>query len=582
MIRTKVICTLGPAVDDPSVLKQLVESGMAVARMNFSHGSHTEHLKRLTTFRKVCKEVGRDVAVLLDTKGPEIRLGAFPDGGCELLDGQVFTLTTEEIEGSETRASISYKGLCEDVAPGNIILLDDGLISLEVREVTGAEIHCTVRNGGKISSKKGVNVPNVKLRLPSLTEQDKQDILFAIEHEYDFIAVSFVRKKEDISTIQRFLREHNGHGIKLIAKIENQEGVDNLEDIIRISDGIMVARGDLGVEIPVEQIPIVQKRMIRQGYRARKPVITATQMLDSMMRNPRPTRAEVTDVANAIYDGTSAIMLSGETAAGKYPVEALQTMQRIAKETEGSIDYWKRFRNYDMIESNAITNAISHATCTTAMDLDAKAIIAVTTGGRTARNISAFRPKAPIIAATTSHRVARQMGLCWGVLPMVVSTVSSTDELFAIATASAERSGLVETGDLVVITAGVPVSTTGTTNMLKVQIIGNILCRGQGLNDKQASGGICVVSHNKNNKDSFEPGNVLVVDAITDETLPLMRMSSAVILDGVDRDGSVQTLATALEIPFLVRAIGAAQMLKTGMIVEVDAKRGIVQVPADM
>ena len=577
MIRTKVICTLGPAVDDPDVLIKLIEGGMDVVRMNFSHGTHEEHLSRLNVLRELCKQAGTEIPVLLDTKGPEIRLGEFPAGECLLTEGQSYILTSEDAPCDDKKASVSYAGLADDVSSGDMILIDDGLISLEVKSIDGKDIYCTVLNDGKVSSKKGVNVPNVKLGLPSLTEQDKLDILFAIEHDYDFIAVSFVRKKEDISAIQRFLNENGGHGIKLIAKVENQEGVDNIEDIIRISDGIMVARGDLGVEIPVENVPIVQKEMIKMCYRSRKPVITATQMLDSMIRNPRPTRAEVTDVANAIYDGTSTIMLSGETAAGKYPVEAFMTMRSIAQATENSIDYWKRFRNYEMPSSSSITNAISHATCMTAMDINAAAIVAVTTGGRTARNISAFRPDTPIIAAATNKRVFRQLRMSWGVYPYLADTVSSTDELFALSVKAAADSGMVETGDLVVVTAGVPVSTSGTTNMLKVQMIGDILCRGRGLNEKSATGSVCIISRKRNDKGSFERGGILVVDELTDSILPLIRLSSGVILDGMDKEKKGETLALALEIPFLVDADGATQLLKTGTMVEVDAKRGIVK-----
>lgn len=573
MLKTKIICTLGPAVDDKAVLRKLIACGIDVARMNFSHGTHAEQLARLRVFRGLCEEAGVRIPLLLDTKGPEIRLGKFP-APVELSEGQQYTLTTRECEGSAERAFVNYKELPEDVHSGSRILLDDGLIELEVQDSTAEEIHCKVLNGGQLSSRKSVNVPGIRLRLPALTDQDKSDILFAVKNGYDFIAVSFVRKREDILEISRFLSEHDGRHIQLIAKIESQEGVENLDEIIKVSDGVMVARGDLGVEIPMEDIPLVQKDMIRRCGRAGKPVITATQMLDSMIRNPRPTRAEATDVANAVLDGTSAIMLSGETASGKYPVEALQTMQRIAQATENSIRYWKRFVKQDRPDTTTVTKAISHATCTTAMDLNAAAIVAVTTSGGTARRVSAFRPACPIVAATTNEQVFRQLKLTWGVLPLLVDVVEDTDALFSVAVEAALRAGVAQSGDILVITAGIPLNMSGTTNMLKVQMVGNILCRGNGLGRETATGQVCIWAGAET---AFTRGCVLVVREITDEMLPLIRQAGAVVLEGEDQEGQAATLQKTLEIPILTGVTGATQLLTGGTLVHVDAKGGIVE-----
>lgn len=574
MIKTKIICTLGPAVDNEAIMRKLITSGVDVARMNFSHGSHEEHLGRLEQFRRLCKEESQHIPLLLDTKGPEIRLGEF-ENAVELIEGQEYMLTSEAVTCDNTRASISYKGLPDDVSDGDRILIDDGLIELRVLSVKGSEINCRVLNGGRVSSKKSVNVPGVSLHMPTLTDNDKADILFGIKNKYDYIAVSFVRKQEDVSEITRFLAENDGIDIRIIAKIESQEGIDNLDDIIKVSDGIMVARGDLGVEIPMEKLPVLQKKMIERCYRASKPVITATQMLDSMIRNPRPTRAEVTDVANAILDGTSAIMLSGETASGKYPVEALQTMKRIAQATEDSINYWERFANDPVRDNGNITKAISHATCTTAMDLNAAAIVAVTTSGSTARRISGFRPSCPIVAATTDKRIFYQLKMSWGIYPILVDVVSSTDELYTVSVEAAKSSGLVHDGDIIVITAGVPLGTSGTTNMLRVQMVGNILCHGKGLGTGRATGTVAL--WNSKYKSTFARGCILVIDEITDETLPMIRQASAVVLSGEDKDGRALTLEKTLEIPFLTNVAGAMNLLTNGTFVCVDAPKGTVE-----
>lgn len=467
--KTKIVCTLGPATEDDAILKQLMQEGMNVARFNFSHGDHEQHERNLMRVRRMREELGFPVAALLDTKGPEIRLRNFVEGKVQLEKGQTFILTTEEIEGDARRASISYKNLAKDVSKGSRILIDDGLIELVVQEVSGTEIICEVLNGGFISNHKGVNVPNAELSMPYISERDREDIIFGIEKGFDFIAASFVRTAEDVLEIRKILEDHHCDCINIIAKIENMQGVDNIDSIIEVSDGIMVARGDMGVEIPLEDVPVIQKLIIKKVYNAGKQVITATQMLDSMMKNPRPTRAEATDVANAIYDGTSAIMLSGETAAGMYPVEALKTMVKIACRTEEAIDYKARFKKRETLENPDITNAISHATCTTALDLNAAAIITVTKSGVTARMISKYRPDCPIIGGSTFGYVCRQLNLSWGVIPILIREERNTDELFLHAIEVAKKEGHLIAGDLVVITAGVPLGIPGGTNLLKVQ-----------------------------------------------------------------------------------------------------------------
>ena len=472
MRKTKIVCTLGPATNDPAVVEELIKSGMNVARFNFSHASHEEHKKRFDEFVAVRDRLGFPVATMLDTKGPEVRVRKFREGSVELKQGQTFFLTSDDVEGTAERCSITYAGLPNDVKKGTVILIDDGLIELSVESVHGNDIVCRVLNGGKVSDNKGINVPNVRLSIPFLSERDKSDIKFGVETGFDFIAASFVRSARDILDIREFLASLGNTDIKIIAKIENMEGVRNADDILSVSDGLMVARGDLGVEVPLEEIPVIQKDLIKKVYIAGKQVITATQMLDSMIKNPRPTRAEATDVANAIYDGTSAIMLSGETANGLYPVESVRTMARIAERTESDINYIHRFSQRNQDRGSDITNAISHATCTTAHDLGAKAIVTVTKSGRTAREISKFRPLSPIVAFSMSPKVCRQMNLSWGVYPLILGEKASTDELFADAVERAKEAGYVNDGDIVVITAGVPLGVSGTTNLLKVVIAG--------------------------------------------------------------------------------------------------------------
>ena len=471
MRRTKIICTLGPAVDDAEMIRTLIRTGMDAARFNFSHGSHPEHLERLNMLKSVRDAMGRPVATILDTKGPEIRIKSFETKSITLEPGDTFTLTTRDVVGNQGWVSVTYPKLHEELTPGQEILIDDGLVAIRVDRIEGTEIVCTVENGGALSANKSINIPGVHIQLPALTEKDVDDIRFGVENDFDFIAASFVRRAADVEAVRAVLHECGGDDVKIIAKIENQEGVDNLDEILQAADGIMVARGDLGVEIPAARVPILQKQMIRKGLQQGKPVITATQMLDSMIRNPRPTRAEVSDVANAVFDGTSCVMLSGETASGKHPVEALQTMVNIVEAAEGGIDYWKRFRNTVFDHTANISDAISHTSCLTAMDLGATAILTATQSGYTARMISRFRPGCAVAALTTEERVRRQLAISWGVVPFLSGNVDSTDRLFSLCVDTAKKEGLVQSGDTVVITAGVPLSSSGTTNLIKAQIV---------------------------------------------------------------------------------------------------------------
>ncbi|SMC54157.1 pyruvate kinase [Papillibacter cinnamivorans] len=471
MRKTKIICTLGPAVPDEESLRALILAGMDAARFNFSHGTHESHLQQLNLLKKVRRELSRPVATILDTKGPEIRIRSFAGGSIQLAPGDPFILTSRDVPGSAERVSVTYPSLPREVSSGNRILLDDGLIELAVTEIRGEDILCTVINGGELSNNKSINIPDVHIDLPSLTDRDAEDLRFAAENGFDFIAASFIRKASDVEDIRRVLRQCGGEGILIIAKIENREGVDNMDDIIATSDAVMVARGDLGVEIPIYEVPILQKRIISKSIQRGKPVITATQMLDSMIRNPRPTRAEVSDIANAVFDGTSSVMLSGETASGKYPLRALSTMVRTLEAAEAEIDYWARFLAGGFSARASVTNAISHACCTTAHDLGADAIITVTTSGHTARMISRFKPQCAISAITTTDRVCRQLSISWGVFPILTAPVTSTDELFDCGIRESVLAGIVSAGDTVVITAGVPMGVSGTTNLIKAQVV---------------------------------------------------------------------------------------------------------------
>lgn len=472
MRKTKIVCTLGPSTDKDGILESLVIEGMDVARFNMSHGLYDEQRGRLEQLKLLRKKYKKFIAALLDTKGPEIRIGCFKDGNIILEEGQTFTLTTDDIEGDQERVSITYKDLYKDVKVGNYILIDDGLIEMEVTEITGKDIVCVVKNGGKVSNKKGVNVPGVALKMEFLSEKDRNDIIFGIQEGFDFIAASFTRTAQDVMDMRKLLKENGGENIQIIAKIENQQGVDNIDAIIDAADGIMIARGDMGVELPLEDVPVIQRDIIQKVYKAGKKVITATQMLDSMMVHPRPTRAETTDVANAIFQGTSAIMLSGETAAGKYPIEALKTMVRIAVHTENNIDYNELFKLEERNEEPDVTNAISHATCTTAIDLKARAILTVTKTGFTARMISKYRPDCIIGAGSTSEQVCRQLNMSWGIFPMYVKEEYSSEILCLRVIEAAQKNGIVDEGDKIVFTGGVPLGIPGRTNMIRVCVVG--------------------------------------------------------------------------------------------------------------
>ena len=576
MRKTKIICTLGPSTDNESVLRDLMIAGMDAARFNFSHGSHEEQRERLALFSKVRAELGRPIPTILDTKGPEIRLGTFLEKKVELKKGQRFTLTTAEVEGDSARVSISYPDLPRDLKVGSTVLIDDGLVELQVEDLTDTDIVCQVKNNGVISDRKGVNVPGTALTMPYISPRDRADIVFGIENGFDFIAASFVRCAADIFEIRSICEQYGCENMRIIAKIENGQGVENIDEIIRASDGIMVARGDMGVEIPLEEVPILQKMLIKKVYRAGKLVITATQMLDSMMKNPRPTRAESTDVANAIYDGTSAIMLSGETAAGQYPVEAVRTMARIAERTEQDIDYVARFERLGAKPDGDVTTAISHATVTTAIGLGATAIVTVTQSGRTARMISKYRPVNPIISCTTSETVRRQLNLSWGVVPLLVQEKDDTDELFEHAISTAQNAGLLEQGDLVVITAGVPLGISGTTNLMKVQMVGHILVEGNGITDKVVSGKLCVCRTEAEAFANFQPGDILVVSQTSNTMLPLLKKAAGIITEQEGMNSHAAIVGLSLDIPVLLSADNALKILKSGACVTLDASRGIV------
>lgn len=577
MKKTKIVCTIGPASEKEDILRQLFLHGMNVARLNFSHGSHEEHKKRIDTIKKLREEMNLPIGIMLDTKGPEIRLGSLSEEMVELKAGDTFTLTTRDIVGNQSIASVSYKGLAQDLEIGNKILIDDGLIELEVVEIVdGTDIKCFVLNGGTIKDHKGINLPNTSINLPAVTEKDIEDIKFGIENDVDFIAASFIRKVDDVLEIRKILEEYGGEHIDIISKIENREGVENIDEIIEASDGIMVARGDLGVEIETEAIPLIQKQIIRKCNIAGKPVITATQMLDSMMRNPRPTRAEVTDVANAILDGSDAIMLSGETAAGKYPVEAVKTMHDIAIRTETSDEYLEVLKHRPVDKDVSTTNAISKATCTTAEDLDANAIITATSSGYTSKAISKFRPKAPIIAATTTERVMRKLSLVWGVYPVLSIKSDITDEVIDRSIHSAIEKGYIEEGDLIVITAGIPVGVSGTTNLIKVQTVGKVLIKGTGIGKQSITGKVCICRTMEELTAKFKEGNILVSEFTDKDMVEFMKKASAIIVEQGGLTSHTAIVGLNLGKATIVGATDATKVLKDGDIVTVDSVTGLV------
>ena len=579
MRKTKIICTLGPSTDKEGVLRDLIANGMNVARFNFSHGSHEEHLGRLEKLKALREELGKPVAALLDTKGPEIRLKDFKNGVENLVAGQTFTLTTRDVEGTNEICSITYKDLPMDVEPNGTIMLDDGLIKLQIQTVNDTDIVCTVLNNGKIKNKKGVNVPGVHLSMPYMSQRDKDALIFGIQQGYDFIAASFVRTAQDVYDIRNLLNQYDSN-IRIIAKIENREGVNNIDSILAAADAVMVARGDLGVEIDFTELPGIQKTIIDRSFSFGKPIVTATQMLDSMIVNPRPTRAEISDVANAIYDGTSAIMLSGETAAGAYPVEALKTMSAIAERTEQE-GFHLRGRTMDFNPGKiSVSDATAHAACLTARDVNAAAIVTVSESGTTARLLSKYRPQQPIIACVMREQVQRQLSLSWGITPLMMSLAHSTDELIEMSTALAKENGYLHNGELAVVTAGVPVGVSGTTNMIKIHMVGNCLATGVGVgpeNNDVASGKACVCRTMDEVRAKFKPGMVLVVPSTSNEMLSFVRDAAALVVEEPGLNSHAAIAGKALLKPTVVGAAGATSHIRDGLMVAVDCAHGSVQ-----
>ena len=580
MRKTKIICTLGPSTDQEGVLRELVANGMNVARFNFSHGSHEEHLGRFEKLKAIREELGLPVAALLDTKGPEIRLRDFKNGTEMLEAGQTFTLTTREVEGTKEICSITYKDLPQDVQPGGTIMLDDGLIKLQIQTVNDTDIVCKVLNNGKIKNKKGVNVPGVHLSMPYMSQRDRDDIIFGAQQGFDFIAASFVRTAQDVYDIRNLLNEYDSN-IRIIAKIENREGVNNIDSILSAADAVMVARGDLGVEIDFTELPGIQKNIIERSFSFGKPIVTATQMLDSMIVNPRPTRAEISDVANAIYDGTSAIMLSGETAAGAYPVEALKTMSAIAERTEQE----SHSRFAPLTENTgkiSVSDATAHAACLTAKDVNAAAIVTVTESGTTARLLSKYRPEQPIIACVMKEQVQRQLALSWGITPLMMPLAHSTDELIEMSTSLAKENGYLHNGELAVVTAGVPVGVSGTTNMIKIHMVGNCLATGVGVGPENAdvtnaTGKACVCRTLEEVRAKFKPGMVLVVPSTSNEMLSYVRDAAALVVEEPGLNSHAAIAGKALLKPTVVGAAGATSHIRDGLMVAVDCAHGSVQ-----
>lgn len=578
MRKTKIVCTIGPASESVEKLVELIEAGMNVTRLNFSHGDHEEHAARIVNIRKAAEKTGKQVAILLDTKGPEIRTHQMENGTMELVAGDDIIISMTEVLGTKEKFSVSYEGLVDDVEVGSKILLDDGLIGLEVTKIDrdNRELHTRILNTGVLKNKKGVNVPGVSVKLPGITEKDQNDIIFGIGQGIDFIAASFVRRASDVLEIRELLANHDASHIHIIPKIENEEGVERIDEILEVSDGLMVARGDLGVEIPAEEVPLVQKELIKKCNAVGKPVITATQMLDSMQRNPRPTRAEASDVANAIFDGTDAIMLSGETAAGTYPVEAVQTMHNIASRAESALDYRGILSKRSKDNRHNVTDAIGSSVAHTALNLEASAIITSTESGHTARMISKYRPKAPIIAVTSNEHVSRKLELVWGVYPQVGERTATTDEMFDLSIDVSLNSGLVTHGDLVVITAGVPVGETGTTNLMKIHVLGDVLVKAQGIGRKSAKGKVVVARSASEANANCEEGDVLVTIATDKDMMPAIEKCSALITEEGGLTSHAAVVGVNLGVPVIVGADNATTIFKNGQSITVDASRGII------
>ncbi|TVP83576.1 MAG: pyruvate kinase [Alkalicoccus sp.] len=574
MRKTKIVCTIGPASESREKLSELIDAGMNVARLNFSHGDHEEHGARIKTIREAASEAGKTIALLLDTKGPEIRTQTLEGGEVELKKGSALRVSMKEVTGNKDIISVTYPDLINDVEPGAKLLLDDGLIELLVTDKADGELITEVLNNGTLKNKKGVNVPNVSVNLPGITEKDADDIVFGIEQDVDFIAASFVRRASDVLEIRELLENHGAEHIQIIPKIENQEGVDNIEEILQVSDGLMVARGDLGVEIPAEEVPLVQKDLIKRCNRLGKPVITATQMLDSMQRNPRPTRAEASDVANAILDGTDAIMLSGETAAGSYPTESVQTMQSIALRAETAMKHRDVLRRISEENEHTITEAISQSVTHTAMNLKASAILTATQSGHTARMISKYRPESVIIAVTSNARVSRSLCLVWGVHAQVGSDLNSTDEMLQLSVDEALKSGYVKNGDLVVITAGVPVGERGTTNLLKVHVIGEVIAQGQGIGRKVVKGNVVTADSSKEALEKTKQGDILVTNNTDRDMIDAFEKAGAVVTEQGGLTSHAAVVGLNLGIPVVVGVEDARIKFTDGEEVTVDGTQG--------
>ncbi len=579
MRKTKIVCTVGPASEDVQMLSSLMDAGMNVARLNMSHGSYDEQRPRIENIKRLRKEKNIPLAIMLDTKGPEVRTGVLKDDKVTLVDGETFVLTSREVEGDQKSVSVTYPALCTHVKAGTRILIDDGLIGLEVIRVEGGtDIVCRVVEGGVLGSKKGVSVPGVDLEIPAISQKDREDILFGIENGIDLIAASFISHASDVMFIRKLLEDNGGENIQIFSKIENRLGVDNFDEILKVSDGIMIARGDLGVEVDMEEVPVLQKAFTRKCNIAGKPVITATQMMDSMMRNPRPTRAEANDVANSIMDGTDAIMLSGETASGKYPLEALNAMRRIANYVEERFSFKRMAQLHDVSETGrSLTNAVSYACYTMAMDLNAAAIITPTRGGFTARLVAKYRPSCHLVATTDNEKTYHQLGVVWGVQPVHMPSAGNTDDMVQSSVDAVRDAGFLSDGDIAIITAGVPTGVSGTTNLIKVHVVGDVLLRGKGVGTTSASGRVCVAHKASDLGNRFQPGDVLVTSMTTNDMLPMIRKAAAIIVESDDLTCHAAVVGCALDIPVILDgSMTATHKLKDGMSVSVDPNCGYV------
>ena len=578
MRKTKIVCTLGPATNDVEIMKQLIHNGMDAARINFSHGTYETHAETIAKLKQAREELNAPIPLILDTKGPEIRVKTFKEDKVRLEEDATFTLTTREVEGDVNIVSVTYADLPKDVHRGSRILIDDGLIELKVEDITETDVVCKVINGGVVKSRKGVNLPGVEVNLPSLMEKDIEDLKFGVENGFDIVAASFIRSAEDVLKIRRVLEENGGGQMHIISKIENQQGVENIDKILEASDGIMVARGDLGVEIPPEEVPLVQKILIAKANRIGKPVITATQMLESMVHSPRPTRAEANDVANAIFDGSDAIMLSGETAAGAYPLEAVATMARIALKAESAVDYAAKLANTTEPARVNITNAISMAACATAAELKTAAITTVTKSGFTARMISRYRPACPLIASTSDETVWRQMNLIWGCKPMLYTGELPRGGVFDTALEIAVKSGLLKNGDTVVSALGMPLGFSGATNTLRVDIVGDVLCKGKGVGTKRATGTARVITARDGVERTFHQGDILVTTATDSSFMPDIRKAAAIVVGPLDQNvnSHAEVAGMALDIPVIVCNAKVVDFIPAHSLITVDAEKGFV------